>query len=86
VSSLTVQVAKRGVVTIPKDVREKYGIKPGDVMTFVDLGGVFVMAPYRSQVDVIADRISSRWREEDVDVEEMLAALREERGKRASQG
>src|SRR6266536_1581313 len=41
----TVQVRDRGVLTLPADLREKYGIRPGDTFHLVDLDGVFVLTP-----------------------------------------
>ena len=40
--SMTLQMAQRGVITIPKSLRESYGLRPGDTFTLLDLGGVFV--------------------------------------------
>lgn len=32
-------VSEKGLVVIPKEIREKYGIKKGDKVSFVDYGG-----------------------------------------------
>ena len=41
----TIQVRKRGVVTLPADLRDKYGIEEGDTFRVVDLDGILVMTP-----------------------------------------
>jgi bifunctional DNA-binding transcriptional regulator/antitoxin component of YhaV-PrlF toxin-antitoxin module len=82
--SMTVQMAQRGVITIPRALRESYGMRPGDTFTLLDLGGVFVLSPRRSEVDVLAERIAAQWTEEGETLETMLQALREERDRRAS--
>ncbi len=48
--SMTVQVAQRGVVTLPKSLREAYRLEAGDTLTLIDLGGVFVLSPRRAEV------------------------------------
>ena len=80
--SMTVQMAKRGVITIPQPIRESYGMQPGDIFTLLDLGGVFVLSPRRSDVDALAEQIRARWAEDGETLETMLQALREERDRR----
>jgi AbrB family looped-hinge helix DNA binding protein len=78
-SSMTLHVAQRGLITIPKSLREVYGIRPGDALTLLDLGGVFVLSPKPSQVDELADRIAADLQDKGESLESMLQALREER-------
>jgi AbrB family looped-hinge helix DNA binding protein len=80
--SVQLQVAQRGVITIPKSLRESYGIQPGDTFTLIDLGGVFVLSPRRSEIDVLADKIAGQWAEDGETLETMLQALREGRDRR----
>ena len=80
--SITLQMAQRGVITIPKSLRESYGMRPGDTFVLLDLGGVLVLSPQRSQIDAIADEIASQWAEDGQTLEGMLHALREERDRR----
>lgn len=80
--SLHLQMAQRGVITIPKSLRESYGLQPGDTFTLIDLGGVFVLSPRRSEIDTIADKVVAQWTEDGETLESMLQALREERDRR----
>ena len=80
-SSMTLQMAQRGLVTIPKSLRETYNLKTGDVFTLIDVGGVFVLSPKVSQVDTIADKIASDWQVEGDTLESMLESLRKVREK-----
>jgi AbrB family looped-hinge helix DNA binding protein len=80
-SSMTLHMAQRGLITIPKVVREAYGIQPGDAMTFLDLGGVFVLSPKPSRIDALADRVAAELQDKGESLESMLQALREERDK-----
>ena len=76
---LAVKVAKRGTITLPKLLRDRYSIEEGDDLTLLDLGGVFVLSREPSQVDELADRIGDTLRERGETLESMLTILREER-------
>jgi bifunctional DNA-binding transcriptional regulator/antitoxin component of YhaV-PrlF toxin-antitoxin module len=80
--SMVLQMAKRGVITIPQPLRETYGMQPGDTFTLMDLGGVFVLSPRRSEIDALAERIGAQWTEDGETLETTLQALREERDRR----
>ena len=83
--TLTVRMAQRGGVTLPKALREGYDLRPGDDFTLLDLGGVFVLSPRRSEVDSLANRLTEALTEQGETLETMLQALREERERYASQ-
>lgn len=36
-------VSAKGWVVIPKDIREKYGIRPGDKLQVIDYGGIYMI-------------------------------------------
>lgn len=82
-STMTVQVAKRGLLTLPKALRDAYNIEPGDAFTLLDLGGVFVLSPRPSEVDALADSIAADLQAQGETLQSMLQALREERAKYA---
>jgi bifunctional DNA-binding transcriptional regulator/antitoxin component of YhaV-PrlF toxin-antitoxin module len=77
--SMTVQMAQRGVLVLPKKLRDTYNLKPGDRLTLLDLDGVFVLSRRPSEVDVLAGRIASTLGEQGESLESMLQILREER-------
>jgi bifunctional DNA-binding transcriptional regulator/antitoxin component of YhaV-PrlF toxin-antitoxin module len=76
---MEVQMAQRGVVVIPKSLREAYKLRPGVRFSLLDLGGVFVLSPQTSQADALADRISQSLSDQGESLEGMLRTLREER-------
>lgn len=76
-----IKVAQRGVVTLPKSLREAYGLEAGDLLTLLDLGGVFVLSPHQSEIGVLADRITKSLEAKGETLENMLQVLREEREK-----
>lgn len=77
--TITLQLGQRGVMTFPKSLRENYRLKPEDQFTLLDIGGVFVLTPIRSQMDSLADQITQSLVEQGETLEDMLLALREQR-------
>jgi AbrB family looped-hinge helix DNA binding protein len=75
----TIQVRQRGTLTLPADLREKYGIKPGDTFRLVDLDGIFILTPMVPMVPELAREIERARLEVGLGIEELLSTLREER-------
>jgi AbrB family looped-hinge helix DNA binding protein len=79
-NTFQVQVVRRGIITLPKELREHNNIEEGDMLTLIDLGdGVFVVSPKRSRVDEIADKLAKEWQDSGESLESMLSTLREVR-------
>ncbi len=79
--SARIQMAQRGVMTLPKPLRDQYGLKEGDDLSLIDLGGAFLLTPGRLQVDALAERVNRRLAQKGETMRSMLMALREEREK-----
>jgi AbrB family looped-hinge helix DNA binding protein len=80
VGAVTVQVRRRGTITLPREVRRRYGLDEGDVFTLIDLeDGTLVLSPRPSRVAQLADQAASRVAEAGVGLEDLLRALDEER-------
>ena len=75
----TVQIRQRGTVTLPADLREKYGIEEGDTYRVIDLEGIFVLTPMVPMVPELAREIERARVEAGLSTEELLQTLREER-------
>ena len=73
------QLAQRGLITLPKDWRDAYQLHPGDPLTLLDLGGIFVISPKVSKIDAMANQLAGALAEQGETLENMLAALREAR-------
>lgn len=84
--SMVVTMGQRGVMTVPKQIREAYHLKEGDEITLLDLGGAFVLSPRRSEIDALADRIARKLEGKGESLESMLLAVREERARYAKRG
>ena len=39
------RITRQGQTTIPKDLREKYGLEEGDEVTYIDLGAQIILLP-----------------------------------------
>ncbi|OQY33038.1 MAG: hypothetical protein DRI56_07625 [Chloroflexota bacterium] len=74
-----VQVRKRGVVTLPIGLREKYDIQEGDTFQLLDLDGLFVLTPLTPMVPELAREIERARMEAGLTTEDLLSSLREQR-------
>ena len=54
----TIQIRQRGTLTLPADLRQRYGIQDGDSFRLVDLDGVFVLTPMTPMVPELAREIN----------------------------
>ena len=75
----TIQVRQRGTLTLPADLREKYGIRSGDTFRLVDLDGVFVLTPMVPMVPELAREIEQMRQEAGLTTQELIVSLREQR-------
>ena len=79
-NSSKILIRNKGTVTIPIELRRKYGINKGDVVTLIDLGdGSFLLTPVLTQVDRFGDSVAKAMGEAGVSEDELMAALDEER-------
>ncbi len=77
----TIQVRKRGVLTLPAELRQKYGIEEGDTFRLVDLEGIFVITPMVPMVPELAREIERLREEAGLSIEELFESLRQERNR-----
>lgn len=75
-----VQVGRRGVVTLPKKLRDELKIADGESLTLIQLTeNSFVLSRGRSRVDEAADRLAEDWQESGATLDSMLTTLRQVR-------
>jgi len=77
--NMEIQIEQGGLVKIPKELRERYNIKTGDLLTFLDIGGAIVLIPQRSQIDKLADKIKDDLIKGGETLKGMLLTMREVR-------
>lgn len=79
-SANVVQIRKKGSLTLPMDLRSKYGVDEGDVFTLIDLGdGSFLLSPRIMQINRLGDRVSEIIKDKGVSLDDLLNTLDEER-------
>jgi len=81
----TLQVRKRGVVTFPSDLRQRYGIREGDSYRLLDVDGIFILTPMTPMVPELAREIERLRQEAGLSVEDFLNGLREQRARYAAE-
>ncbi len=75
-----VQVGRRGVITLPKELRDQNHIADGEILNLLELSeDVFVISRRRSQVDEVANKLAREWHPSGESLESMLTTLREVR-------
>ena len=79
VETKVVQLRGRGTLTLPAKIRERYSLEEGDPITLVDLDGVVVLAPKVGIVPKLAAEIERLADASGVDLEDLLAGMKEER-------
>jgi AbrB family looped-hinge helix DNA binding protein len=76
-SADTVEVRSRGLVTIPKAIREANNIQEGQQYSVQDLGqGVLLFSPRVSQINAICNDLRDTLLQRGATLEGMLAELR----------
>ena len=77
----TIQIRQRGSLTLPVELRERYGIEAGDTFRILDLDGIFVLTPMTPMVPELAWEIERARLEAGLDTADLLQALREQRAR-----
>jgi len=79
-TTLTVQIRRKGVITLPMELRRQYSLDEGDVLTMLDLGdGSLLLVPRVSQVARLGDEVAHLMGEAGVELETVLETLDQER-------
>jgi len=76
----TVRIRRKGVITLPMELRRQYSLDEGDVFTMLDLGdGSLLLVPRVSQVACQGDEVARLMDEAGVELEAVLETLDQER-------
>lgn len=75
----TVQIRQRGTLTLPVEIREKYGIQAGDIFRLVDIDGTMVFTPMVAMVPELAREIERLRLEAGLSLDQLLVSLRQQR-------
>ena len=77
VDTIMLELASDGRLMLPEGLRDRYGLQPGDSLTLLDLGGVFVLSPHRSEIDEIANQMKAEFVRQGETLESLLNVARE---------
>ena len=88
------KVQAKGQITIPADIRERWGLKPGDLVAFVETEDGVLISPQEVVAMEALDRIGEALKKQGVSLEELIESgreiraglLEEEYGSQAAEG
>jgi AbrB family looped-hinge helix DNA binding protein len=75
----TVQIRKRGTITLPAPLRDKYQMEEGDPLTLLDTGEGIFLSPRRSLLPKLAQEIERLRVEHGLSTEELIQGVAEQR-------
>ncbi len=70
-----------GSVTLPADFRKKYGLKPGDEISFVETEDGLLISIREALIDKLLNDIGDDLRSKGITLEDLMESGREIRGK-----
>jgi bifunctional DNA-binding transcriptional regulator/antitoxin component of YhaV-PrlF toxin-antitoxin module len=73
------ELAQRGQLTVPKQLREIYKLHQGQEFTIFDLNGKFLMVPKKSQIDALCNQLRDELLESGASLSDMLEDIRSRR-------
>ncbi len=79
--SITLQMRKRGTLTLPKKIREKYTLDEGDPLTLIDLGEGILISPKVTTLPKLVTKLEKLMDEKGVVLEDLIRGIAEEREK-----
>ena len=75
------RVQKKGQVTIPAEMRDKLGLKEGDLVAFIETDDGILISPQEVLAMRALDRIGAALKEQGISLDELIESGREERSK-----
>jgi antitoxin PrlF len=78
--SQVVRVQEKGQVTIPLEIRQKLGLKKGDLVTFIETEAGVVIKPAEVIITEALDEVGKALEEKGVSLKEIMERAREYRG------
>lgn len=75
----TYVIQERGQITLPADLRRKYGLKKGDVVVFEETDDGILISPRETLVMRLLDDIGADLKQRGVTLEDLIEGGRESR-------
>jgi AbrB family looped-hinge helix DNA binding protein len=70
-------IQENGQVTLPTEWREKYGLKRGDIVTFIETEEGLLISPRKALAMKLLDEIGEALKEKGVSLDELIESGRE---------
>jgi len=77
--STTIQMRKRGSITIPSKLREKYKLDENDPVTLIDLGEGLFLTPKQSLLPKLVQEIEQIREKNNISLEDLIQGIKRER-------
>ena len=74
----TIQIRQRGTLTLPHELRDKYGLADGDPLTLVDLDGAILLTPKVLLIPRIAEELTRLRRSRKLSLRDLGGPSRED--------
>ncbi len=78
----TIQLQKRGALTLPKKIRKRYQLRAGDAVTILDLDEGIFISPKPSALPKLVGQIEQIRRKNDISLAELIEGVRAQRNRR----
>lgn len=79
-------VQEKGQITIPAEIRQRWGLKKGDLVAFVETEQGVLISPREVVAMDALDQIGKALRERGISLEELMEAGRDVRGQILEEG
>jgi len=79
--STTVQIRKKGTLTLPMGLRKRYQLEEGDPVTLIDLEEGVFLSPKSSVLPKLVAQIESLRKKNDISLAELIEGVRRLRSK-----
>lgn len=76
----TYVIQENGQVTLPSEWRDKYGLKKGDLVSFIETDEGLLVQPREAVTIALLDEIGEALKAKGIDLDELLESGREIRG------
>jgi AbrB family looped-hinge helix DNA binding protein len=74
-------IQESGSVTLPAEFRKKYGLRPGDEISFIETEEGLLISARETLIDKLLNELGDDLRSKDVVLEDLIASGREQRAK-----
>ena len=78
----TIQMRKKGSITIPKEIRTRYRLDEDDPITIVDLGEGIFLSPKRSVLPKLVSEIESLRKKYNLSLDDLIQGVVNERNRK----